>query len=359
MKVLHILNELKFSGAEVMLKVAKEKFEEKQIQTFVLSTGDIVGEFSCELERCIYNITNIPFKKSLRFSYKVFVFLRKNKFDVVHIHSERFFFFYIFISKLAQINNIIRTIHNTFKFNGWLKFRRRMMLKLGFMLGCKYISISKGVYDNELKLNNIKTILINNWIDTEYFKPKWNQKLETNLIKNQLNLISVGACSHVKRHFYILELVKALNNQGHKVNYFHLGTGELEDTEKKLATQLNIKDSVQFLGNQKNILPFLHQSDFFIMPSEYEGLAISCLEAMAAGIIPIVSNVPGLVDLVTDELNGLVVNFEEIELVALKLKTLQKDEMQKKYFRNNARKKVDELYGLNNIDKQIALYFEK
>jgi glycosyltransferase involved in cell wall biosynthesis len=359
MKVLHILNELKFSGAEIMLKVAKRKFEENNIETFVLSTGDIVGEFSNELEKNEYTIKHIPFKKNFRFTYSVFIFLRKNKFDVVHIHSERFFFFYILIAKFARINNIIRTIHSTFKFNGWLKFRRKMMLKLGCILGCKYISISKGVYDNELKLNNIKTILINNWIDTEYFKPLSNKKNESDSIKNHLNLISVGACSQVKRHFYILELVKVLKNEGYTINYFHLGAGELEDTEKKLAAKLNITEAVQFMGNQNNILPFLHQSDFFIMPSEYEGLGNTCLEAMAAGIIPIVSSVPGLIDLVTDELNGLVVNFDDIHDVVLKLKKLHNDEIQKKYFRNNARKKVAELYGLNNIDKQIALYFEK
>lgn len=358
MKVLHILNELKFSGAEVMLKVAKSKFEENQIQTFVLSTGDSIGDFSLELENCSYNITNIPFKKNLVFLYKIFIYFKKNRFDVIHIHSERFFFFYILIAKFALVKKIVRTIHNTFKFQGWLKFRRKFMLKFGSMLGCQYISISQGVFENELKLNNLKTIIIKNWIDTCYFKPDVERKTEPNQLKKELNLITVGACSHVKRHFQVLELVKCLNRIGYTVNYFHLGSGELELSEKELASRLNVDEAVHFMGNQSKILPFLLQCDFFIMPSEYEGLAISCLEAMSSGVIPIVSNAPGLSDLVNNDINGLVLDFEDSEKVALKLNSLYQDEIRKNYYRKNARNKVVELYGLNNIDKQIDLYFK-
>ncbi|MBC7696709.1 MAG: glycosyltransferase [Burkholderiales bacterium] len=355
LKVVHIFNELKFSGAEIMVKAAKSKFEEHLIETTILSTGNILGDFSEELAKCSYTIKHIPFRKSLVFVISIYNFFLKNKFDVVHIHTERFFFFYIVIAKLAGVKKIIRTIHSTFVFNGWLARRRKKMLKLGSLLGCQYISISKNVFENELKLNNIQTILINNWIDTDHFK---KSKKETDASSNtQLNFISVGTCSHLKRHFYILELVSSLKKLGCKVNYLHLGSGELEEDEKILAKHLNISDSVHFLGNQTKVLPYLQQSSFFLMPSEYEGLPISCLEAMATGTIPIVSDVPGLRDLVTNELNGLVVDFNNLEMVTKQIINLFTNNSKRIELSENARFKVIENYSLSNTDTLIKYYF--
>lgn len=356
MKVLHILNELKFSGAEIMLKAAKSKFKEHSIETTVLSTGSIIGEFSEELQKCEYTIKHIPFHKSFNFVFKVYTLLKNNSFDVVHIHSERFFFFYIIIAKLAGVNKIVRTIHSTFIFKGWLSFRRKMMLQLGSFLECTYISISKNVQENEYTLNHISSILINNWIDTNYFKPSISHHSQPLSATLQLNLISVGTCSHVKQHFYILELVSILKNRGYSVNYLHLGSGELEENEKVMAENLNINGIVHFLGNQTNVLQYLHQCDFFLMPSAYEGLGNSCVEAMATGIIPIVNDAPGLRDLVNHELNGLVVDFKNIESVATIIINLLHNENRKEFFRNNARQKVIELYSLANVEKQIDVY---
>jgi len=352
-KVLHILNELKFSGAEVMLKSAKNKFEESKITTEILSTGNILGEYKTEFEKCGYRIHHIPFVKSIGFILAVRKLIKNEKYDVVHIHSERFFFFYILIAKSARVSTIVRTIHSTFIFNGFLAIRRKFLLRIGHKLGCQYTSISKNVRDNEKKLNGIDSTLINNWIDTDNFTP-----LEKNpLTKNDtIKLISIGACSHVKQHFHILNLVAYLKKINIKVEYNHIGKGELEEEEQKQAKLLSIEDSVNFLGSQNNIIEYLHRSDFFLMPSSYEGLGNACVEAMSTGLIPIVNDVPGLRDLVENDTIGYVVKYEDTETVANKIIDLVNTPEKQSYFKENARKKVLNLYSLNNIRDLIQIY---
>ena len=161
MKILHILNELKFSGAEVMLKGAKTKFESADIDTFILSTGDNqIGDFAEELIKCNYKITHIPFRKKNAFVRSILNFFKENKFDVIHIHTERFFFIYIVLAKFTNVKIICRTIHSTFVFKGLLGYRRKIMLRLGSKMGCTYFAISKGVQQNEKEQNGITPIII-------------------------------------------------------------------------------------------------------------------------------------------------------------------------------------------------------
>lgn len=354
MKVLHILGELKFSGAEVMLKSARGEFQDNDIFTYILSTGEKeIGNYAEELRNSGYKIHHIPFKRSFGFSIKILLFFKKNKFDVVHIHTERFFFFYIVLARLAGVRKLFRTIHSSFDFKGVLKKRRRLFLNIGLFLGCKYIAISKNVQDNERLENGIDSTLINNWIDTNYFS---HDKKEFSLGSAKLSFISVGACTAVKQHNLILNLISLLVEQGLDVHYWHIGCGPLEDEEKKICDSLGIQKYVEFLGTQSGIAPFLKKSDFFLMPSRYEGLGNACLEAMATGSLPIVNSVPGLRDLVSHNHDGLVVDFSNTEAVAQQIIELNKNEKQQQLMKFNGRSKIEENYGISNVKKQIDLY---
>ncbi|MNE38353.1 GDP-mannose-dependent alpha-(1-6)-phosphatidylinositol monomannoside mannosyltransferase [compost metagenome] len=227
------------------------------------------------------------------------------------------------------------------------------MLHTGAKLGCKYLSISKGVQENELLLNNIDSVLINNWINTEHFKPANNTET---IAKKTLRLISVGTCSHVKQHCTILTLVALLKEKNYAVEYYHVGAGELEELEIKMAQELKIVANVQFVGNQRNVLPWLYKADFFLMPSLYEGLGNSCAEAMSVGLIPIVNDVPGLRDLVENDKHGLVVDFKNLAIIADKVIELSMNSEKMKVFSTNSREKINQNYSLLNVNKLIAEY---
>jgi len=85
------------------------------------------------------------------------------------------------------------------------------------------------------------------------------------------------------------------------------GTGPEREALERLAVRLGIADRVQMLGFQRDVRPVLAALDVFVLPSRWEGFGLATLEAMAAGLPVVVTDVPGSRDLVQHEQTGLVV----------------------------------------------------
>jgi glycosyltransferase involved in cell wall biosynthesis len=351
-KVLHIFNELNYSGAEIMINSASEIFSLNSIETVILSTGDDVGPFKCKLLESEFQIFHIPFSRNIFFLIKLYFLFKKLKIDVLHIHTERYFFFYLIIAKISRVKTVIRSIHSNFNFSGCLKLRRLILLKISSLLGCIFISICDSVCINEKVNFKLNTVLINNWIDTEYYKNEIAKKVNN----DKLTFVSVGSCSQVKQHFKIFELLLELKNNDIDFNYFHLGDGPLEVEEKATVTNYGLSSNVHFLGNVENVRDYLAASDYFIMPSIYEGLSIACLEAMAMGVIPIVNNAPGLIDLIEDQTDGLIFNFDNFKEIRIALVDLMKNKKGFINLKKNAVKKVTNSFSLNNVKDLILIY---
>ena len=120
-KTLFILDEIKYSGAEVMIAQATAFLHSKNYDIIVLSTGEIEGEHSPTMQQKGCIVQHIPFRKNFRFFKNIYHFMVKEQCDVVHIHTERAFFFYSAIAWLAKCPVIIRTVHNVFQFSGVLR----------------------------------------------------------------------------------------------------------------------------------------------------------------------------------------------------------------------------------------------
>ena len=85
------------------------------------------------------------------------------------------------------------------------------------------------------------------------------------------------------------------------------GTGPERAPLQRLAAKLDIADQIHMLGFQHDVCPVLAALDVFVLPSRWEGFGLATLEAMAAGLPVVVTDVPGSRDLVQHEQTGLVV----------------------------------------------------
>ncbi len=79
-----------------------------------------------------------------------------------------------------------------------------------------------------------------------------------------------------------------------------VGDGVKRPDLERLAAELKIVERVRFLGNRSDVPDILAAADIYIQPSRWDGFGIAALEAMAAGLPVVVSNVPGLRDVVGD-----------------------------------------------------------
>ncbi len=104
-----------------------------------------------------------------------------------------------------------------------------------------------------------------------------------------------------------------------------VGSGPLMSEAVELASELQVSDQVEFLGDSLDVPELLADSDIFVLFSRHEGLPISILEAMRAGLPVIASDVGGISEEVEDHLSGLLVPNGDLDKAANAVRLLVDD----------------------------------
>ena len=140
-----------------------------------------------------------------------------------------------------------------------------------------------------------------------------------------------------------------------------VGEGSEEESLKKLATDLQLKDSIIFTGRISfdEISNYFNQLDVLVNISDYESFGVSVVEAMACEKAVIVTNVGGLKEVVGDENYGSLVNIRNVDETADAIKKYIFDKDLKIKVGHNARKRVISLYNWDdNVKSMIDVYAE-
>jgi len=133
-----------------------------------------------------------------------------------------------------------------------------------------------------------------------------------------------------------------------------VGDGPLADTLVRLAERLEIASDVDFAGQRNDVRPDLDGADVFVLASRAEGLSNALLEAMAAGVPPVVSDIPGNRDVVEDGRTGVVVAVDDVAALASAMAHVLTDERLRSALGAAARQAVERLYGLHDIAARYA-----
>lgn len=123
-------------------------------------------------------------------------------------------------------------------------------------------------------------------------------------------LVSVGELRKLKNHKTIIQAMAKLNNPA--VHYVIAGSGSLKDELEALAEELGIRDNVHLLGFCTNVYEILKSSDIFCFPSFREGMPVSLMEAMVAGLPAVVSTVRGNTDLIVPNKGGFLYPSDDV-----------------------------------------------
>ncbi len=159
-------------------------------------------------------------------------------------------------------------------------------------------------------------------------------------------IVANGRLAYPKDYLLLLEAYKLANLDSLRLEIISDGS-DRESIERKIS-ELKLKDKVALLGNftQGEVRKKLLQSKVFILISKHEGLPLSILEAMSAGLPVIASNVGGIKEEVDESCGILVSNTKED--IARALITLS-DEAKQKQMGESARKKFEENFTLDKF----------
>ena len=362
-RVLHVLGELRPSGAEVMLRVAARHFQEKNVQCEILSTGEErIGDYADILAGAGYRIHYLAFNRSLSFFRAFSQLVSSGRYDVVHLHAERAALWFALAARPWA--RIVRTVHSNFTFNGSLRIRRVLTRWLSRLVGVRHLAISPSVQNNERDRFFNLTVLAPNWFDDIKFHPPSKEERDRaraafGLTAEDFVIITVGNCSPIKNHQAVIKAISELSGE-RQIIYLHVGEEDDRGSERVLAEQLGIGARVRFLGHRSDVQEVLFSGDCFVMPSIYEGFGIAALEALAVGLPLVLSDIPAFRDLGEEFEDVYFCRSDSSDLVEQirKVMALAADERALVASKNSAR--ASELFGsARGVERYCKAYLEK
>lgn len=137
-----------------------------------------------------------------------------------------------------------------------------------------------------------------------------------------------------------------------------VGDGPERSANEQLCRELDICDSVRFLGKQDAVEEILSVSDLFIIPSENESFGLAALEAMACKVPVISSNAGGLPELNIDDFCGYLCDVGDVEDMANKAVTILSKQETLDYFKENALTRAKD-FDLKKILPQYVAFYEE
>jgi glycosyltransferase involved in cell wall biosynthesis len=298
------MGSLERSGMEMMLMSSSGQWRHAGYCCDLLATKREIGPIAEQMRTAGYGVYHIPFRSRRRYLPnrrlipEFFTLCRKNRYDIVHIHTEAATPIFAILAKLAGVRSVVLSVHNTFLFDGVLRHRKRLERILIRALGGRYGMVSTAVMECEHERFHNPGVRLWNWLDTEYFRPPSAEERQLarqslGCTEEQFVLVSVANCNHVKNHAALLRALPKVK-QAVSPLYFHVGKEEPERPELVLTERLGLENEVRFMGSQSDPRLFFWAADVFVMPSLYEGLGNSALEAIASGCPAVLAKVAGL-----------------------------------------------------------------
>jgi GT2 family glycosyltransferase/glycosyltransferase involved in cell wall biosynthesis len=282
------------------MRVASDLWAEHGVECEIVAVADVVGPYARTLEDAGYRIHRLsPWAPRLLTSFPRL--LHAVKPDVVHLHVERANF-WLALEALGSGARVIQTVHTCFPFSGALRIERTIQRRVLSNFGVDYAAVGPSVGLNEWRIFHNPADIVWNWCDLEAFSQTTDADRDAargalGLHNDDQVMVSIGNCAPVKNHESILRAMATASTPSNVV-YLHVGDdrGEAGGAERKLATSLGLGDRARFLGTVEDVWRVLHAAVLFVMPSHYEGLGMSAVEAVATGTPTLVTPVPGLRD---------------------------------------------------------------
>lgn len=163
-----------------------------------------------------------------------------------------------------------------------------------------------------------------------------------------------------KAHSVLLDAARILIDRG--VSPFRIvlaGEGALRGMLEARARELGVADRVQFLGFRSDVRALLPQADAFVLPSHYEGLPLSVLEAMAAGVPVVVTRVGGNPGIVENGRNGIMIEPGDAGLLAEAMGRVLSDPALARALGAEGRRRVAEHHDIEKVAARTYALFEE
>ncbi len=359
MRVLQIIGNSRFGGGVYyVLSIARQLSKEGQ-EIFILVENPVCAQYFREAGFKVLS-TN-AFRREISPYYdlkalgRLIYLINRLRPDLIHTHTSKGGFIGRLAARIAKAKKVIHTVHGfafhefsspfAQAFYSWLeRYASRFCQRLIFVNKKDCDCAREKKIGDERK----RRIVYNgiNYRAIEKISPNYQLKNELRLPDDAFLLTFTGRLSAQKNPKVLIEgLPNILKDYP---NTYLLLIGDDLGLEKELrvkAKRLKVYDNVRFLGFRKDCVACLKSSDCFVLPSLWEGLSISLLEAMACGLPCLVSDIKGNNEVIVDGKNGFLFPPKAPDCFAEKVKQLIASKELRRRLGEEAKRTVRELFS--------------
>jgi glycosyltransferase involved in cell wall biosynthesis len=276
--------------------------------------------------------------------------LVRGRFHIAHSHM---FWSSLFASPIAwacRVPIVVETLHGT---EAWRKGWKATYLvdRATVRFVSKYVAVSRSdarFLANTKHVPAGKIAIIHNGIETRRFATRPGAghaiRQELGFTEEDNVLIMVARFHPGKGHRVLLDAMLHLLRLYPRLKLVCLGEGELEPELRALCERLDLAESVRLVGHRRNVPEWLAAADINVLPSFYEGLPLTVLEAMASGLPSVASNVGGIPEAIEDGVSGLLVPAGDPRPLAEAISILLRDRGKRARFGQAARARALESF---------------
>lgn len=353
MKVMQVIPEFSIGGAEIMCENLTIALKQKGVDVIVVSLYNYHSSITDRLEDNNIQVIYLNKKKGLDIDlvFKLVKIFKDEKPDVIHTHLYSLKYAFL-AAKFSRIKVLVHTLHNVAKKES-RSFNRKINKVLFKYCNVVPVALSNNVKETileEYDLSNDVIPVVYNGIDLSKCKKKKIFDLN-----NPIKIIHVGRFSKQKNHNWIIKEFYTFHKIFEKSELILVGEGELQNSIKKLVEEMNLKNNVSFLGAREDIYYLLNDADIFILPSLYEGIPMTIIEAMGTGMPIVATNVGGVPDMIEDKQNGILIQNKDGELVKALIELVENEKLRIK-ISQNAYLKSNVFSNSNMAQNYIDIY---
>ncbi|MBN1216382.1 MAG: glycosyltransferase family 4 protein [Candidatus Lokiarchaeota archaeon] len=297
-------------------------------------------------------------------TYKIYRFIKKNKYDIVHTHSSKAGVIGRIAARLANTKAIIHSIRGLPFHNYQNKILHKFLVLIEKIISkfChKITAVSYTIIETLTKrkiVDSQKLIMIRsafdiksnlNLVESKIIKEKYSIK------DDEIVIGKIARLSKLKGIYFALESIKRVSKIIPKIKFLIVGNGELESEIRKYIEDNNLSNIVILTGliSPEEIPSYINTFDFLIHTSLLEGLARVIPQSIVMGKPVICFNLDGSHEIIRDGRNGFLIEPENIEHLTQKIIEMCKDKNKIKIMGEIDRQLIFEEYSVQKMIQKL------
>lgn len=363
MKVLYVITKAdEIGGAQIHLRDMSKKLKDDG-HTVIVVTGEDgalvkqLTEYGIEVNIITSLVRQISPLNDLKAIFKLRKFIKNVRPDILSLHSSK-------AGIIGRLASVLLGVPVVFTAHGWsfaegINNNQRKLYalieKILAPLLDKVITVSHQDKNLAIEMGVLgaeKQIVVHNGIPTLS-----HSSISGRMCKHEekVRIVCVARFSEQKDHGTLLQALNLLP----QVNWelVLIGKGPLMENVRNLALTLGVEDKVSFFGERNDVEEILSSSDIFVLPSNWEGLPLSILEAMRAGLPVIATDVGGVSEIITNDINGYLVPPKNIDMLQSRLNKLLSSADLRRRLGQNGKKTFEENFSFEEMYyKTLSVY---